>query len=178
MLKAIEDWQPAFEMAGFKNAIIAKVAPTKAEDPDFSPEDARYSVVRWLPSTTENASGPHISDPRTGEIIKGMARMDSHRARTDYNLFAALMGADVAAADTAFVLARVRQVSAHEVGHTLGLSHNYIASTNERASVMDYPAPRVRIGPNGAAGGAGGSARRQAGSASRVSAAPPTVVKW
>src|SRR5258707_14215735 len=69
MLKAIEDRQPEFEMAGFKNAIIAKVAPTKAEDPDFSPEDARYSVVRWLPSTTENASGPHISDPRTGEIL-------------------------------------------------------------------------------------------------------------
>ena len=69
MIKAINDWQPAFEAAGFKNAIIGKMAPTKAEDPDFSPEDARYAVVRWLPSTTENASGPHISDPRTGEIL-------------------------------------------------------------------------------------------------------------
>jgi hypothetical protein len=70
-LKAgIEAWQPAFEAAGFKNAIIAKEAPTADEDPDWSPEDARYSVVRWLPSTTENASGPHISDPRTGEIIE------------------------------------------------------------------------------------------------------------
>src|SRR5262245_12427889 len=70
-LKAgIESWQPAFETAGFKNAIIAKEAPTPEEDPDWSPEDARYSVVRWLPSTTENAVGPHISDPRTGEIIE------------------------------------------------------------------------------------------------------------
>ena len=73
-----------------------------------------------------------------------MARLDSHRARTDYNLYAGLMGADASPADTAFVLARVRQVSAHEVGHTLGLAHNYIASTYERGSVMDYPPPRVR----------------------------------
>src|SRR4051812_22287970 len=78
-------------------------------------------------------------------MIKGMARLDSHRARTDYNLYAGLMGADASAADTAFVLARVRQVSAHEVGHTLGLAHNYIASTYERGSVMDYPPPRVRL---------------------------------
>jgi hypothetical protein len=78
-----------------------------------------------------------------------MARLDSHRARTDYNIYAGLFGADAAAADTAFVLARVRQVSAHEVGHTLGLSHNYIASTYERGSVMDYPPPRVRLNPSG-----------------------------
>ena len=64
------DWQPAFEAAGFKNAIIAKEAPTPEQDPDWSPEDARYSVIRWLPSTTENASGPHIHDPRTGEILE------------------------------------------------------------------------------------------------------------
>ena len=67
--KGIEAWQSAFEAAGFKNAIIAKEAPTPEEDPTWSPEDVRYSVVRWLPSTTENASGPHISDPRTGEIL-------------------------------------------------------------------------------------------------------------
>jgi len=87
--------------------------------------------------------GGSLGDPRTGEIIKAQARLDSHRARTDYNLYAGLMGADAAAADTAFVLARVRQVSAHEVGHTLGMAHNYIASTYERGSVMDYPPPRV-----------------------------------
>ena len=67
--KGIEDWQPAFEEAGFKNAIIAKEAP-KAEDPDWDPEDARYSVIRYLPSTIENASGPHVHDPRTGEILE------------------------------------------------------------------------------------------------------------
>ncbi|PYR58804.1 MAG: hypothetical protein DMF91_16260 [Acidobacteria bacterium] len=64
--KGVEDWQPAFEAAGFKNAIIAKDAPSPQEDPGWSPEDARYSVIRWLPSTTENASGPNIHDPRTG----------------------------------------------------------------------------------------------------------------
>src|SRR6185503_824401 len=68
--KGIESWQPALEEAGFKNAILAKNAPSKEQDPDWSPEDARYSVIRWLPSTVENASGPHISDPRTGEILE------------------------------------------------------------------------------------------------------------
>ena len=67
--KGVEDWQPAFEAAGFKNAIIAKIAPTPEEDPDFSPEDVRNSVIRWLPSTIENAMGPNIHDPRTGEIL-------------------------------------------------------------------------------------------------------------
>ncbi len=67
--KGVEDWQPAFEAAGFKNAIIAKIAPTPEEDPDFSPEDVRNSVIRWLPSTIENAVGPNIHDPRTGEIL-------------------------------------------------------------------------------------------------------------
>jgi hypothetical protein len=67
--RAIEDWQPAFEEAGFKNAIIAKEAPTPAEDPDCSVDDMRYSVIRWLPSIISNAMGPHISDPRSGEIL-------------------------------------------------------------------------------------------------------------
>ena len=70
MKKGIESWQAAFEAAGFKNGIIAKEAPSPEQDPDWSPEDARYSVIRWLPSTTENASGPHVSDPRTGEILE------------------------------------------------------------------------------------------------------------
>ena len=138
-------WIEAFDRAGLKGAF-------KVEDlPDgVDPMDARYNVVQWENRNERGWSvGGAIGDPRTGELIKAMARLDSHRARTDYNLYAGLKGADAAAADTAFVLARVRQVSAHEVGHTLGLAHNYIASTYERASVMDYPPPRVRLDESG-----------------------------
>jgi hypothetical protein len=111
--------------------------------------DIRYNVVQWVNRNERGWSvGGALADPRTGELLKGMARMDSHRARTAYNLFAGLMGAD-APGDSAWVLGRVRQVTAHEIGHTLGLAHNYIASVNERASIMDYPAPRVRLTPQG-----------------------------
>ncbi|MEP6730697.1 MAG: zinc-dependent metalloprotease [bacterium] len=144
-LDGVRFWSDAFDKAGLTGGFVAEYLP-EGEDP----LDARYNVVQWENRNERGWSvGGSLGDPRTGEILKGMARMDSHRARTDYNLYAALLGADAAAADTAFVLARVRQVSAHEVGHTLGMQHNYIASTYERASVMDYPAPRVRLGGNG-----------------------------
>ncbi|MDB4887322.1 MAG: hypothetical protein JWN79_2760, partial [Gemmatimonadetes bacterium] len=144
-LDGVRWWTEAFDRAGLRGAFRVELLPDGAD-----PLDARYNVVQWENRNERGWSvGGSLGDPRTGEILKGMARMDSHRARTDYNLYAALMGADAAAADTAFILARVRQVSAHEVGHTLGLSHNYIASVNERASVMDYPAPRVRLSPAG-----------------------------
>ena len=127
--------------AGLKGGFKVEWLPEGAD-----PMDVRYNVVQWENRNERGWSvGGALTDPRTGEMLKGMARLDSHRARTDYNIYAAFMGADASAADTAFVLARVRQVSAHEVGHTLGLGHNYIASTYERASVMDYPAPRVLL---------------------------------
>lgn len=144
-LDGVRFWVQAFERAGLPGAFRVELLPAGAD-----PLDARYNVVQWENRNERGWSvGGSLGDPRTGEIIKAMARMDSHRARTDYNLYAALMGADAAAADTAFILARVRQVSAHEVGHTLGLQHNYIASTIDRASVMDYPAPRVRLSSAG-----------------------------
>src|ERR1051325_5613392 len=144
-LQGVKWWEEAFNRAGLRGGFVAELLPEGAD-----PMDARYNVVQWVNRNERGWSiGGAQSDPRTGELIKGMAQMDSHRARTDYNLYAGLMGADAAAADTAFVLARVRQVSAHETGHTLGLAHNYIASSYERASVMDYPPPRVSLKPNG-----------------------------
>jgi hypothetical protein len=134
-------WVDAFARAGLAGAFVVRDLP-----PDVDPMDARYNVVQWENRNERGWSiGGALGDPRTGEIIKGMARLDSHRERTDYNLYAGLMGAASSAADTAFVLARSRQKAAHEVGHTLGLAHNYIASTYDRGSVMDYPPPRTRV---------------------------------
>jgi hypothetical protein len=140
-LQGVKWWEDAFDRAGLKGGFKVELLPEGVD-----PMDARYNVVQWENRNERGWSvGGALTDPRTGEMVKGMARLDSHRARTDYNLYAGLMGADASPADTAFVLARVRQVSAHEVGHTLGLAHNYIASTYDRGSVMDYPPPRVRL---------------------------------
>ena len=144
-LDGVRFWSQAFDKAGLTGAFVAELLPEGAD-----PLDARYNIVQWENRNERGWSvGGSLGDPRTGEILKAMARMDSHRARTDYNIYAALFGAEPTAADTHFVLSRVRQVSAHEVGHTLGMSHNYIASTYERASVMDYPAPRIRLTSSG-----------------------------
>jgi len=128
--QGIEDWQPAFEAAGFKKAIVARDAPN---DPGWAAEDARYSVVRWLPSTIENASGPHIHDPRTGEILESDIQMFHNVMQLAQDWYFTQAGAVDARArklplpdDLHGEL--IRYVVAHEVGHTLGFQHNMKAS--------------------------------------------------
>lgn len=141
-IRGVEKWQKAFEAAGFKNAIIAKMQPSKQEDPDFDPEDARYSVIRWLPSTIENASGPHINDPRTGEILES----DIQMYHNIMNLQRSWYFTQVGPLDSRvhklpmpqdLMGTLVEYVVAHEVGHTLGFQHNMKASST-------YPIEKVR----------------------------------
>ncbi|HEX7296465.1 MAG TPA: zinc-dependent metalloprotease, partial [Pyrinomonadaceae bacterium] len=131
--QGIEDWQPAFEAAGFKNAIIAKEAPSKTEDPYWDPEDARYSVIRYLPSTIENASGPHVHDPRTGEILESDIQYYHNvmnLARDWYFVQAGPLDprAQKLPLPDDLMGRLVEYVVAHEVGHTLGFQHNMKAS--------------------------------------------------
>ena len=130
--KGIEDWQPAFEAAGFRNAIVAREAPT--DDPDWSAEDARYSVVRWLPSTTENASGPNIHDPRSGEILEADIQFYHNVQNLQKNWYFVQVGpldprARKLPLPDDLMGELLRYVVAHEVGHTLGLQHNMKASS-------------------------------------------------
>ncbi|MGD9563160.1 MAG: zinc-dependent metalloprotease [Pyrinomonadaceae bacterium] len=169
--KAIQDaliegaswWNQAFEAAGFRNAFQVRVLP-----PDADPMDVRYNVINWVHRSTRGWSiGDSVVDPRTGEIIKGDVTLDSQRARQDFLLAEGmvppylassnacefgmmpdveyLMAARPADEQTAMAYARIRQLSAHEVGHTLGFAHNFAASTYGQGSVMDYPAPMVEI---------------------------------
>jgi hypothetical protein len=140
--KGIESWQPAFEEAGFKNAILAKDAPSKEQDPDWSAEDARYSVIRWLPSTVENASGPHISDPRTGEILEADIQFHHNVMNLARDWYFVQVGPlDPRASKLPLpddLMGRlIEYVAAHEVGHSLGFQHNMKASSL-------YPAEKVR----------------------------------
>ncbi|MGO1584352.1 zinc-dependent metalloprotease [Mesonia sp.] len=127
--QGIEDWQVAFEAAGFKNAIIAKEAPSKEEDPDWSPEDVRFSVVRYLASPIPNANGPHVSDPRSGEILESDINWYHNVMTLLRNWFfvqTAAINEDARGVEFKDeVMGRlIRFVSSHEVGHTLGLPHN------------------------------------------------------
>lgn len=139
-------WNQAFEAAGYKDAFQLKMLP---EDAD--PLDVRYNVIQWVHRSTRGWSyGGSISDPRTGEILKGHVSLGSLRIRQDFLIAQALQAPygngsvnDKFALDMA--LARIRQLSAHEIGHTLGFAHNFAASTNNRSSVMDYPHPKLSL---------------------------------
>jgi len=143
-IKGIEDWNSAFEKAGFKNAIIANNPPTKEENPDFSPEDIRYSTVRYVASTTRNATGPSVSDPRTGEIIESDIIWYHNHLRSYRNRYLLETGAANPKARTLQtpeeeIGEMMRRVISHEVGHALGLPHNMKASSA-------YPVDSLRSG--------------------------------
>ncbi|NNK20236.1 MAG: zinc-dependent metalloprotease [Flavobacteriaceae bacterium] len=140
-------WNQAFEAIGFKNAFQLKMLPDDAD-----PLDVRYNVIQWVHRSTRGWSyGSSITDPRTGEIIKGHVSLGSLRIRQDFLIAQALMDKPFAERDDNdeamlnMALARIRQLSAHEIGHTLGFAHNFAASTNNRASVMDYPHPYISL---------------------------------
>jgi hypothetical protein len=150
LLEGASWWNQAFEAAGYKNAFQIKVLP---EDAD--PMDIRYNMINWVHRSTRGWSyGATITDPRTGEIIKGQVSLGSLRVRQDYLIAQGLLapfenGMPVNDKMLKMALARLRQLAAHEVGHTLGLQHNYISSSDNRASVMDYPHPLVKLNDAG-----------------------------
>jgi hypothetical protein len=138
--KAVLDWQPAFQAAGFSNAIIPMDPPS--DDPDWSPDDVRHTVIRWLPSTAENAVGPHVADPRTGEILNGSIRVFHNVLNLNRDwYFTQVAPLDPRAQHwpmpDSLMGRMVEYVVAHEIGHTLGLAHNFKASSM-------YPADSVR----------------------------------
>ena len=143
-------WNEAFESIGYRNAFIVKLLPVDAD-----PMDIRYNVINWVHRSTRGWSyGSTVIDPRTGEILKGHVTLGSLRIRQDFLIARGLIGNYEKERNNSsqlleMALARIRQLSCHEVGHTIGLSHNYSSSANNRASVMDYPHPLVKIKEDG-----------------------------
>lgn len=150
LLEGARWWNQAFEAAGYKDAFRVEVLPADAD-----PMDIRYNVIQWVHRSTRGWSyGSSVVDPRTGEIIKGHVTLGSLRLQQDYLIAQGLVAAYEAGKPVRpemlqMALARLRQLAAHEVGHTLGLAHNYAASTNNRASVMDYPHPYITLDSGG-----------------------------
>ena len=150
LLEGASWWNQAFEAAGYKNAFQVKLMPEGAD-----PMDLHYNVIQWVHRATRGWSyGASVVDPRTGEIIKGHVTLGSLRVRQDYLIAEGLLapyekGKPVSPKMKEMALARLRQLAAHEVGHTLGLMHNYSSSTVNRSSVMDYPPPFVKLGADG-----------------------------
>lgn len=146
LLEGIGWWGDAFDKAGFIDGFRVEMLPEGAD-----PLDVRYNMVNWVDRATRGwAYGQQIADPRTGEIVKGMVVLGSLRARQDIQIFQALVGAGQLGTGgpndpVQVALDRLRQLGAHEVGHTLGFAHNFAASTQDRASVMDYPPPRIGL---------------------------------
>jgi hypothetical protein len=146
LIEGVSWWKKAFDAAGFIDAFEVKTLP-----PGVDPMDVRYNIVNWDDRATRGWSyGQEIVDPRTGEVVKGMVVLGSLRARQDIQIFEGLVGADRLGTGgpndpVQVALARLRQLAAHEVGHTLGFAHNFTASTQDRASVMDYPPPRIGL---------------------------------
>ena len=143
-------WNQAFEAIGYKDAFRVEVMPA-----DLDPMDVRFNVIQWVHRSTRGWSyGNSLTDPRTGEIIQGRVSLGSLRDRQDFLIAEGLLapyekGKPLSPRLLEMVLARLRQLSAHEVGHTIGLQHNYAASPVGRASVMDYPAPFAKLGADG-----------------------------
>lgn len=150
LIEGAEWWNQAFEAAGYRNAFQVRILPE-----DAHPLDVRYNVINWVHRSTRGWSyGTSVTDPRTGEIIKGHVLLGSLRVRQDYLIAEGLLapyenGIPEDDPMLEMALARIRQLSAHEVGHTLGLTHNFASSVNNRASVMDYPHPKVTIDDQG-----------------------------